>query len=436
MTYWKHYIILFGGFQDTSNQTKYLADLWIFDTQNFSWHTPTLPPAQLKPDARSSFTLLPHEKGAVLYGGYSRVKATVAANKQAKGASQGQKNVLRPLIHDDCFFLRMAPAPEGSPPTAPPVIRWERRKKPANAPAPKRAGATMTYHKGRGILFGGVHDVEESEDGMDSEFFRELFAWNVERNRFFPMALRKPRQQQGKKVAGADQRGAGRRARAQDREDELLKQLAALETGASLEDADDMDLDRKADEPEADETPLRKMPVSMELPHPRFNAQMAVQDDVLYIYGGTFEQKDREFTFDDLYAVDLGKMDGCKEIFNRPAEDWFVRGAAETLFGCGTDSLTCNRTRRMKMTMMTKTTRRTRRKTTKTTTWLMTSRPRTCTRPASARRSRKTRSQLAALRRRRPPQCQTTTTRRPRLRLTTAFLIPGYVFSHPRPLTP
>ncbi|KAF3358250.1 hypothetical protein VdG1_03027 [Verticillium dahliae VDG1] len=297
MTYWKHYIILFGGFQDTSNQTKYLADLWIFDTQNFSWHTPTLPPAQLKPDARSSFTLLPHEKGAVLYGGYSRVKATVAANKQAKGASQGHKNVLRPLIHDDCFFLRMAPAPEGSPPTAPPVIRWERRKKPANAP--------------------------ESEDGMDSEFFRELFAWNVERNRFFPMALRKPRQQQGKKAAGADQRGAGRRARAQDREDELLKQLAALETGASLEDADDMDLDRKADEPEADETPLREMPVSMELPHPRFNAQMAVQDDVLYIYGGTFEQKDREFTFDDLYAIDLGKMDGCKEIFNRPAEDWF-----------------------------------------------------------------------------------------------------------------
>ncbi|PNH47621.1 hypothetical protein VD0004_g652 [Verticillium dahliae] len=323
MTYWKQYIILFGGFQDTSNQTKYLADLWIFDTQNFSWHTPTLPPAQLKPDARSSFTLLPHEKGAVLYGGYSRVKATVAANKQAKGASQGQKNILRPLIHDDCFFLRMAPAPEGSPPTAPPVIRWERRKKPANAPTPKRAGATMTYHKGRGILFGGVHDVEESEDGMDSEFFRELFAWNVERNRFFPMALRKPRQQQGKKAAGADQRGAGRRARAQDREDELLKQLAALETGASLEDADDMDLDRKADEPEADETPLREMPVSMELPHPRFNAQMAVQDDVLYIYGGTFEQKDREFTFDDLYAVDLGKMDGCKEIFNRPAEDWF-----------------------------------------------------------------------------------------------------------------
>ena len=67
------------------------------------------------------------------------------------------------------------------------------------------------------------------------------------------------------------------------------------------------------------------MPVSMEMPHPRFNAQLAVQDDVLYVYGGTFEKGDREFTFDDMYAVDLGKMDGCKEIWNRPVEDWVVR---------------------------------------------------------------------------------------------------------------
>ncbi|KXH67099.1 hypothetical protein CSAL01_01376 [Colletotrichum salicis] len=307
MTYWKQYIILFGGFQDTSNQTKYLADVWIFDTQNFSWHSPTLPPAQLKPDARSSFTLLPHEQGAVLYGGYSRVKATVAANKQAKGSSQGQKNILKPMVHDDCFFLRMSLPAEGSPPTAPPVVRWERRKKPANAPSPKRAGATMAWHKGRGILFGGVHDVEDSEEGMDSEFFRELFAWNIERNRFFPLALRKARQQ--KKANPAEQRG-GRRARAQDREEELLRQLAALETGKSLADADDMEIEKKEEEPDEDASPLREMAITMELPHQRFNAQLAVQDDVLYIYGGTFEAKDREFTFDDLPVEDWIKKQG------------------------------------------------------------------------------------------------------------------------------
>ncbi|KAI1862900.1 hypothetical protein JX265_008946 [Neoarthrinium moseri] len=320
MTYYKNYIILFGGFQDTSNQTKYMADLWLYDTQNFVWHNPTLPAAQLKPDARSSFTFLPHDQGAVLFGGYSRVKATVSANKSAKGASQGQRNILKPMIHQDCFFLRITQPPNDAPANTPPTVRWERRKKPANTPNPARVGATMAYHKGRGIMFGGVHDVEQSEEGMDSEFFNQLFAWNVERNRFFPLALRKPRAQ--KKNAGTEQR-VGRRGRAQANEEELLKQLAALQAGSSLEDVDDIDIDIKPkDEPEEPEKPVREMPVSMELPHPRFNVQLTVQDDVLYMYGGTFEKDDREFTFDDLYAIDLGKMDGCKEILSRELEDW------------------------------------------------------------------------------------------------------------------
>ncbi|KAG5948763.1 hypothetical protein E4U60_000838 [Claviceps pazoutovae] len=322
MTYWKQYIILFGGFQDTSNQTKYLADLWIFDTVEYVWHCPTLPQAQLKPDARSSFTLLPCDQGAVLYGGYSRVKATVSLKKKApKGAasSQGQKNVLLPKVHDDCFFLRMALPAADAGPNQPPTIRWERRKKPANAPNPSRAGATMTWHKGRGILFGGVHDVEQSEEGMDSEFFNQLFAWNIERNRFMPLGLRKPRQQ---KKAVSDQPRVGRRARAQANEDELLRQLAALETGASLDDADGIEIEKKIQEPADDEKPTREMPVTMDPPHVRFNAQLTVQDDVLYIYGGTFEKGDREFTFDDLYAIDLDKLNGCKEIFSRPVEDW------------------------------------------------------------------------------------------------------------------
>ncbi|RYO88218.1 hypothetical protein DL766_009295 [Monosporascus sp. MC13-8B] len=290
MTYFKNYIILFGGFQDTSNQTKYLNDLWIYDTS-----------------------------GAVLFGGYSRVKTTVSANKSTKGASQGQRNILKPLIHQDCFFLRIAQPSADAVPGTPPTVRWEKRKKPANTPNPPRAGATMTYHRGRGILFGGVHDEEQSEEGMDSEFFNQLFTWNIERNRFFPMGLRKPRTQ--KKAAGAEQR-VGRRGRAQANEEELLKQLAALQAGSSLEDADDMEIDLNPAEPEEPEKPVREMPVSMEFPHPRFNAQLTVQDDVLYIYGGTFEKDDREFTFDDLYAIDLGKMDGCKEIFRREVEDW------------------------------------------------------------------------------------------------------------------
>jgi hypothetical protein len=316
MTYYKNYIILFGGFQDTSQQTKYLADLWLYDTQNFVWHNPVLPLATQNPDARSSFSFLPHESGAVLFGGYSRIKATVIG-KQTKGGGQAQRNVLKPMIHQDCFFLRIIQPASDSAPKTPPTVRWERRKKPANMPNPPRAGATMAYHKGRGISFGGVHDVEESEEGIDSEFFNALFAWNIERNRYFPLTLRKPRTNQ-RKVQGNDR--GGRRGRGQANEEELLRNLAALQTGKPLADADDMDIDGPKEETDEKALPVKE--VLLEFPHPRFNAQLTVQDDVLYIYGGTFEKGDREYTFDEMYAIDLGKVDGVKEIFRREPENW------------------------------------------------------------------------------------------------------------------
>jgi hypothetical protein len=166
-------------------------------------------------------------------------------------------------------------------------------------------------------MFGGVHDVEETEEGIDSEFFNTLFAWNIERNRYFPLTLRKPRGSQ-KKVQGYER--GGRRGRGQANEEELLRNLAALQTGKSLADMDDMEIDSTEDAPDEMVLPVKE--VLLEFPHPRFNAQLTVQDDVLYIYGGTFEKGDREYTFDEMYAIDLGKMDGVKEIFRREPENW------------------------------------------------------------------------------------------------------------------
>jgi len=385
MTYFKQYIILFGGFQDTANQTKYLNDLWIYDTNNFVWYSPALPQAMIKPEPRSSFTLLPHEQGAVLYGGYSRVKATTSTNRQGQQQKGAQRHVMKPMVHTDCFFLRITPPPAEAPSGTPPTVRWERRKKPANAPNPPRAGATMAYHKGRGILFGGVHDVEESEEGMESEFFNTLFVWNVERNRFFQLQLKKPRTQN----QGMQKAVGGRRARAKENEEELLRQLAALRAGVGIDEGDEMEVDegKKEEGEEKKKKVVREMPVSMELPHPRFNAQLAVQDDVLYIYGGTFEKGDREFTFDDMYAIDLGRLDGCKEIFKREVEDWVVSFHSVGFYLSSADNarpLTTRKMRRMKGTR-----RWMRMRMKKMLRWLMRSLSSSCTRPASGRRNKK-----------------------------------------------
>jgi hypothetical protein len=111
MTAFKNYIIIFGGFQDTSQQTKYLQDIWLYDTQTFKWITPTLPPASGKPDARSSFSFLPHDSGAVIYGGYSRVKANAAIKSKGgkANAAGGSRVVMKPMLHQDTCESRLQP---------------------------------------------------------------------------------------------------------------------------------------------------------------------------------------------------------------------------------------------------------------------------------------------------------------------------------------
>jgi N-acetylneuraminic acid mutarotase len=316
MTYFKNYVLLSGGFQDTSQQTKYLQDLWIYDCQKYVWHELKLAAASQKPDPRSSFSFLPHDSGAVVYGGYSRVKATSAAGKPGK-ASSAQRNILKPLIHQDTWFLRITVPESAAQADTAPVCRWERRKKPANPPNPARAGATMAYHKGRGILFGGVHDIEESEEGIDSEFFDSLFAWNSDRNRFFPLTLRRP------KTTSKRQQASSTRVRNRGKadEEELLRNLAALETKGSIMVSEDVEMD--IDQPSREDIPApREELIRFELPHRRFNAQLAVQDDTLFVFGGTFEKGDQEFTFNDMYSIDLVKLDGVREIFSREPENW------------------------------------------------------------------------------------------------------------------
>ncbi|KAL3487648.1 hypothetical protein BJX62DRAFT_189298 [Aspergillus germanicus] len=326
MTYYKNYIILFGGFQDTSQQTKYLQDLWIYDCSKYTWFSPTLSTASQKPDPRSSFSLLPHDSGAVLYGGYSRVKvSTGVGNRPTKGGAQ--RMTMKPMVHQDTWFLRITPPAPEAPASTSPTVRWERRKKPANSPNPARAGATMAYHKGRGIMFGGVHDVELSEEGIDSEFFNTLFAWNTDRNRFFPLALRRS------KVANKKQPNQVKsRDRARADEEELLQNLKALEAkkGIIADDDDDDLLQSQSKVEEKPVEPEKPAVVRFEMPHMRFNAQLAVQEDTLFIFSGTFEKGDREFTFNDMYSIDLVKMDGVKEIFYNEPGNWHLLNEEES----------------------------------------------------------------------------------------------------------
>lgn len=175
----------------------------------------------------------------------------------------------------------------------------------------------MAHHKGRGIIFGGVHDVEESEEGIDSEFFNELYVWNIERNRFYPLNLRKPKPAP---KGAVDHRATSKRYRARADEVDLLHNLASLSpTNAKLEP--EVGETNEDSEHEAIDCRPRKS-VLMTMPHPRFNAQLAVYDDTLFIFGGTYERGDAEYTFDEMWAIDLVKLAGVTEIYRRELQNW------------------------------------------------------------------------------------------------------------------
>ncbi|KAL9049613.1 MAG: hypothetical protein Q9162_007129 [Coniocarpon cinnabarinum] len=310
---WKTYVLLFGGFRDTSGGTTYLNDTYIFDTANQVWHAPIPPSGTQRPDPRSSFSFLPHEQGAMLFGGYSRAK------KVARSRTGASKVTEQPIMHQDVWMLRVSQAASASDP---PSIRWEKRKRPANAPNPPRAGATMTSHKGRGVGFGGVWDTESSEERLESEFFNDLSVWNVERNRWFNLNLRRPRAKRGD---GAEK--TGRAARKRQGDEELLDRLKQLEAEDETEEEQGKET-VPSDGEEQGGASVEK-PVMWEMPHPRFNAQLAVQNDVLYIYGGTYEKGDKEFMFDEMWMTDLGKLDGCRQIFRREIPAWGEEEAEE-----------------------------------------------------------------------------------------------------------
>lgn len=284
LTCWKNYIIMHGGFRDLGTRTSYLNDVWLFDVSTYKWVQVEFPPNHPIPDARSGHSLIPCADGAVLYGGYCKV--------QVKKSQQKGK------VLTDSWVLKMKLDPK--------AIRFERRKKQGFVPSP-RVGCSLVYHKNRGILFGGVYDFEESEEDMDSEFYNNLYSYHIDNNRWYNLALKPQRKKQVQ---------VKEKTRDEDLE-EILNQILAK---ANLNDDDSeeaakevSDIDRlkmQEEEEEADEA--APLPVVTQLPHPRFNATVCVAEDTLYIFGGIFERRDREFNLDSFYSIDLGKLDGVK----------------------------------------------------------------------------------------------------------------------------
>ena len=56
-------------------------------------------------------------------------------------------------------------------------------------------------------------------------------------------------------------------------------------------------------------------------PCPRMNAQLVVRNGILYVYGGTYEQGDKQITLRDLYKLNLHKLDEWQTLIQDDSEN-------------------------------------------------------------------------------------------------------------------
>lgn len=283
MTVWKNYVLLSGGFRDLGTHTTYLNDLWLFDVMSYKWTQVEFPQTMSMPDARSGHSFICYNDECVMYGGYTKVKA-------GKGLQKGK-------VLTDTWTMKMKSDIK--------QLRWERKRKQGWQPTP-RVGCSMQLHKGRGFLFGGVYDLDETEETLRSEFYNTLLSYNCETNRWFNLKL-KPRKK--KEIV---------RKEKVNRDKELETILNEILKNANLNDDEDEEEEGAGgtnsasvvDDDEEEEEQKIVYPVRNQFPHERFNALTCVMDDTFYIYGGIWENDEVECNLDSFYAVDISKLDG------------------------------------------------------------------------------------------------------------------------------
>ncbi|KAL9185020.1 hypothetical protein ACHAXT_002797 [Thalassiosira profunda] len=230
---WRHYMILFGGFHEAlRTETRWFNDVHIFDFQTSTWTELKYGKLARLPPPRSacnmSICTSPTE-ALFVCGGYSKVK-----NANAPGASRSEG-----IMHIDCWMLplkSLVGGGKGGPLNGANPPSWERITRKGEYPS-ARAGTSAVLHKNKMLVYGGVLDHEGDHHKLDSVFYDDLFALDMERRRWFAMRLKKA--------------AAGRRRRRKKDGDAAAEEAFEAEEDEGVESDDDVDEDEATTNEEA-----------------------------------------------------------------------------------------------------------------------------------------------------------------------------------------
>jgi len=313
---------------------------------------------------QGGFSKLERRKGSGVSGaGGSTATSTTTAEPAAEPES---------MVYTDSWLLHLRPILEGKPPT------WERLT--SSVPRSQqeelvssgrnpigRCGTSSAVHKDRLVVAGGVIDKEHYHHKMESVFYNDLHALDIEKRKWFPIRTNnsdregQKRQSRGGKNDGedADSINDSDLEQEDDEEDEaevnnensgwdiqkLRSNMFAFldgegnlvyEKDAVVKVVDGLGNNEQFEEKELSSKVLKVDPETKTLkpsassePLPRIKAMLFLSGHTLYLYGGLVEVGDREVTLDDMWCIDLKKKRAWECLYEGTMHQQVWRGGED-----------------------------------------------------------------------------------------------------------
>ncbi|XP_060520369.1 kelch domain-containing protein 4 [Cylas formicarius] len=292
----KKRLVVFGGFHDNLRDYKYFNDIHVFDIETYKWTK--VEPVGTPPAPRSGCCMAALSDGRILiYGGYSKEKV--------------KKDVDKGCVYTDAFIL--VPEKHNAE-----KFKWQQVKLGGSTFSPRCSmPMVMSPNNLSAYCFGGVFDIEEDEENISGQFFNNLLQLDLEKLNWRSVSLneRKEIKQRRRKNKDEDV-GDDEEMEVKEVEEKLPTILDdgvfTVTIGPTTSVA------------------AGKVPVISEIkdnfhPSPRMNCGLAIKHGMLYLYGGMFEDGDRQLTYSDLYSLDLKKLDKWKTLIEDSGAkmEWF-----------------------------------------------------------------------------------------------------------------
>ncbi|KZS09098.1 Kelch domain-containing protein 4 [Daphnia magna] len=280
----KKQLVVFGGYHDNGMDYKYYNDLHTFDLESRTWRK--IEPAGIAPSPRSGCQMLALPDGRILItGGYSK-------NKVKKDIDKG-------IVHSDAFLL--VPDKHDTNGTK---WKWQSVKLSGTKPSPRTGMSVVANTIGnRAYFFGGVQDEEEDEENISGTFFNDLYCLDLEKLNFNRITLDGVKSK--KEVIDAE--GA---------KSDMVQDVEQPEASVNAEQpivVDDgvftltIGPSTSGNAENANAGATGAVAVQVTIPSPRMGSGLCVKHGVLYLYGGIVEDGDKQYTLNDMFALDLHK---------------------------------------------------------------------------------------------------------------------------------